>query len=501
MIPTTSASEAPAKKQKTAKSFSSSSSGGTKGFYPRKEVKAAAPKFKRVYKESSPELQSLIDQVIDPDSASDAIRWPQTYGLSAVYKSINTIDARFDANGQSCVVVYPRLVNSVLVTAGESYGQPLVAAGNAAQNYLIQKVTLDETHPSTYVTDLWMFENDHAVLPAPISVPGRMLYPFYWLSSDTTPVVNFQVTTLTTGDVSALKMTTRWYDATGTETHNSVAYFNDDGLVTQALNPVVATQTTSYLSFELALNGIPGYDGILTSQFREVGASPLFTIVLSDVANHFIVHDLNGASTICNSAEMYFVLAQSLLCTYTGSDLNNGGLIATARVPGDTVLGEKSDQGASSPQGNPYYNWVASLSNNRYDGPVKQGSYSFYLGQDEQDYFYRRVEDSISQDAPYLVSAFSTTDTGGVNLLRIKVITWVQFTTNNNIYSLQPSPYMRDVSMLHHVLSFVPSSYCNPLHKSAVKAHLKKIGQRIGQVVTNPDNWMSAAKIAAKLLL
>lgn len=496
-------SDAPAasKKVKASKPSKTASSGGSKGFYPRKEAKAASPKFKAVYKAVTPELQSLVDQVIDPDSTGEAVRWPLTYGLSAVYKSINTIDARFDQYGQSAVVVYPRLANSILTTAGLDYSQALTVSGTPAGNYLSQRLVLN-TMMSVYpITDIWYFADSQCVLPRSNGT-GRFLYPIGWNSADATPLVNFQFPNISSGDAGALTLTTRWYDASGVELHNSVASVPANGLVSQTLNPVAATNITFWMSFEVSITTSVGYQGLVTAQFRETGPAPLFEVTLFNQANHFIVQDLNGANTITSSSEEYFVSAQSLLCTYTGSDLQNGGLIATARIPGDTVLGQKTDVVSTSiPQGNPYYDWIASLATNRYDGPIKDGSYAFYLGQSEDSYFYRPVEDSFTQDSNYLVAAFNTTDPGAQNLLRIKVISHVQFTSNNNIYSQSPSPYMRDVKLMQHVLSLIPAAYCNPLHKAQIKEHLKKIGSRVGRILTNPDNWMSAAKIAAKLLL
>lgn len=475
----------------------------SKGFYPKNDILSKNPSYKKKYDAVDPEMQSLINQVLDPDSVSEAVRWPMSYGLSSVYKSINTVDAQFDVNGQSCVIVYPRLVNSIFATAGGSYTQTLTVSGTPAGNYLKQSnFTLDETHPVAPITDIWYFNDDHACIPRPQGQFGvnRYLYPFSWNSSDTTPVINFQFSNVSSGDAGSMNFTTRWYDASGAQTHTVTTSVPANGLVSQTLNPVPATNVNAYMSFDVTFVSGGGYFGTVTAQLREIGPNPTFAVTLPDVANHCLVYDLNGAQVISQSAEMYFVSAQSLLCTFTGSDLNNGGLIATARVPADTVLGSKSDQVPASITANPFYNWVASLSNNRYDGAIKDGSYSFYLGQDESDYFYKPVEDSFTQDTPYLISCFNSTDSTQANLLRIKVITHVQFTSNNNIYSAQISPLMRDSRMLQFLLSIVPSSYCNPLHKAEIAQYLKDAGKRLARELKKPELWASAGKLAARIL-
>jgi len=483
------------------KAYSKKSS---KGFYPRKEAKAAAPAFKKAYKTASPELQSVIDMVVDPDSQSSVNIWPMTYGLSSGYKSTNIIDAQFDQNGQSAVVVYPRLQNSIFATAGDVYTQALTVSGSSAGNYLTQQIFLSDSQPTMAVTDIWYFNNGHACIPRPtgiVSGINRFLYPFSWNSSDSTPLLNLQFSNVSSGDSGCFSVRFDWYNLDAAVIHSSTIAVAASGLISQNLNPVAATNITSWISIECIFVSGGGYHGTLTAQLRETGAAPVFSVTLADDASHMIQYDLNGAATILESAEMYFVSAQSLLCTYQGSDLQNGGQISTALVPGDTVLGQKADVVSIPTTSNPFYSWIASLAKNRYDGPIKEGSYCFLVPQDESDLFYKRVEDSFSQDRPYLVAAFSTTDPEQQNILRIKVVSMIQFTTNNTVYPSFPSPYCRDIKLLHNLLSIVPTAYSNPLHKAQIKEHLKKISKKIGSMLANPDNWISAARIAKSILL
>ncbi len=62
--------------------------------------------------------------------------------------------------------------------------------------------------------------------------------------------------------------------------------------------------------------------------------------------------------------QSYRRIAGALLCTYTGSQLVNGGKIAAALVPVDWTPPDPDDP----------YNSVASLRNDRYDGPLRDGS-------------------------------------------------------------------------------------------------------------------------------
>lgn len=467
-----------------------------------REAYVGTKSFRKAVEKISPELQSLVDMVIDPDVADAGIRWPNTYGLSSTYKSINTINAAFDANKQSVVYVHPRLSNAIFSTAGSTFIQPLLPSGSSAGNFIFQDLGMNEDSvPSAFLTAPWFFSSNHVALPVPVNVPAgtvNFLYPITWNSTDATPIAQFTFTNIGLGDVGQIQMRMRWYAADYSLLATVAQAVQANGVCQFTLNPSVATNLTSYISFEV-FGALHPYTGRCLGQLREVGAGPFMNIVLGNTYTHCTVANLNGANLISGSSEEYCVIAQSLLCTHVGSTLQDGGVIATARVPADTAVGEKSEAGSDSAAGgNPHYNWISSLANNRYEGKVKNGSYSFYVGDDESAYFYRPVQEALD-DLPYLISAFSTTDSA-TSIVRIKIISHIQFKSNSNVYAQLPSPYMRDVALMPHVLSVICSSYSNEDHKSSLKDTLKSLGKKAGKALLNPDNWMTAAKIAAMLL-
>lgn len=458
--------------------------------------------FKKAVEKISPETQALVDMVLDPDVADAAVRWPNTYGLSSTYKSINTINAAFDANKQSVVYVHPRISNAIFSTAGASFFQLLVPSGSTAGNFVYQDLGLNEDSvPTAYLTSPWYFNSNHVALPVPVNVPAgtvNFLYPISWNSTDATSIAQFTFTNIGLGDVGQLQMRMRWYAADYSLLNTVSQAVQANGVCQFTLNPAVATNTTAYISLEIFGAAHP-YDGRVLGQLREVGAGPFMAITLSNTYTHCTVANLNGANLISGSSEEYVVLAQSLLCTHVGSTLQDGGVIATARVPADTAVGEKSEAGSDSAAGgNPHYNWISSLANNRYEGKVKNGCYSFYVGDDETAYFYRPVQEQIDS-LPYLVAAFSTTDTA-TSVVRIKIISHIQFKSNSNVYAQLASPYYRDVAMIPHMLSVICSSYSNDDHKKSLKDTLKGMGQSLGRMLKNPKTWTTAAEIAAMLL-
>ena len=468
---------------------------------PRVEAYHEGSSFRAAYKKINPEAQQLIDMVLDPDAVDSATRWPNTYGLSSVYKSVNTINASFDTNKQSLVYVYPRLNNAIFTTAGNAFPQTLTVSGTSAGNFVYQDIAINEdTNQSAFITSPWYWSNNHVALPVPATVAGNVqfLYPITWNSTDTTPVAQFLFTNIGLGDAGQLSMKMRWYDASMGLIQTTSTIVQANGVVSFPLNATATTNVTSYISLEVYLASHP-YQGRVLGQLRETGAGPAFMgIVLSNTYTHCIAANVNGSGVVTGSSEEYIVLAQSLLCTHVGSTLQDGGVIATARVPADTAVGEKSEAGSDvAAGGNQHYNWLASLQNNRYDGKVKNGCYSFYLGDDETAYFYRPVQTEIT-DLPYMVAAFNTTDTAAA-VVRIKIVTHIQFKSNSNVFAQLPSPYMKDVRLLPHLLSIVCSSYSNEDHKSSLKDTLKSIGKSVGKTLMSPKTWMTVAELVALL--
>lgn len=284
--------------------------------------------FKKAVEKMSPEVQSLVDMVLDPDTADAGTRWPNTYGLSSTYKSINTINAAFDVNQQSLVYVHPRLSNAIFSTAGSTYNQALVPSGTSAGNFVYQDLGLNEDSvPTAYLTAPWYFNANHVALPVPVNVPAgtvNFLYPISWNSTDTTPLAQFTFTNIGLGDVGQLQMRMRWYSVDYSLLLTVTSAVQANGVCQFQLNTGLPTNNTAYISLEI-FGATHPYSGRVLGQLREVGAGPFLLITLPNTYSHCTVANLNGANLISGSSEEYVVLAQSLLCTHVGSTLPAGG--------------------------------------------------------------------------------------------------------------------------------------------------------------------------------
>lgn len=478
--------------------------------------------FQSEYQRVHPEMQSLIDMVLDPDGAETGVRWPNTYGLSSTYKSINVINAKYDnpvpgspeLGGNSVVMAYPRLANSIFATKGGAATPSLALVGEAPSVTVMQKVECGpNTHKQQDITNPLYLPGNEALLPIPVHADGTTYFVYKAGPQVTANFANFLISA-TLSDVSYAVGDFNQFVL-------KIVNFNAaDGVIAGAIdNPFVEgwarrntgaginLQPNLYYSaaavgfaLRVQLNTAHSYEGDVNLSIKRdsVGAQNLNVPNIYTLCN---VLDLNGADQISTTAEEYIVLAQSLLVSWRGSTLTNGGLIAGSRISSSTNgIGSKVSNATNvnTTGGNYYYSWLSSLQNNTYNGALKHGNYNWYLGDDESDYFYKDVEDQ-SVDTPFLISAFQTAQATAENTTRIKIVTHLQFKSNSNVYSQAPSALYPDIHMLPHILSLINSSYTNDEHKGGIKENLKKVGKAVGRALVNPKTYHTIAEIMAIL--
>lgn len=453
-------------------------------------------KFRKTYKNISPDAQMIVDQIIDPEMQMNVQQIP-AYGVASTYTSHNILQCAYDANGVSSVTVYPCLQGAIYATSGDVYTQPLTAFGGADNPYCVQSVSLASSGASADFSQPFYFNSRHVALPKPSVRGGRMIYPIKHTTVATSPLVfRFQLDNLHSAtnlqamlqffdaDEALLLTTSNLFDATGAvslSAWNNVASLN---AVWIALRITTLGQTTPYEG------------GCLVQITDPTELDP--GVQLTNVSQHCISYSLNGYTDITRSGESYFVSAQSCLLTYEGSDLNSGGRLAIARIPQNAVVGQPGGN-SGTPQFSTWYDWISSLSRNSYNGRVKSGGYCFYLGQDDRSYFYRPVEEVYPPELPYIAAEWST-ELDSPQAVRIMVTTVVQFTTNSNVFNQSPCPYLgEDWCKILHILSCINASYDNPGHRKKLSDALKKVGGKVVGLLKDPTTYITLAKLATAL--
>lgn len=462
---------------------------------------SARKAYKKDFKNISPDTDALIDQLLNPEDVNEITRWPNTYGLSAVYKSKNILNARFSDDNRCCVVVSPDIKDSIFTTKGESSTLALGPYSIDTNPYSVQTLQLISLAKPFSHHAPFILPGREAILACPNAQTGKMMYQMGWttVAGSTLPIkISFRFP-----NALADQATVRvfCYDSAFNvlaTSHTDIGIVSSPSGIGADMNLIPFANIAAAKYFSIQYEGTvlpylgPVYVFINTGEDQVNRPSWL----VPNCAQHVNLFDIRDADTIVDSADQYFVLSQSLLITAEMSDLNNGGVLAIARVPGRSVVGDDDN----SADFNTWYDWIASLPYNSYDGAVKHGGYSWYLPEDETGFFYRPIDYYEVKPLPYIVSEFTASDVSEAAVVRIKVCTIVQFTTTASIYECRPSCHVSERDFMHHILSIVQASYSNDGHKEHIKKLLAKVKPMVTRLLKNPETYAAAGKIIGALV-
>jgi hypothetical protein len=186
-------------------------------------------------------------------------------------------------------------------------------------------------------------------------------------------------------------------------------------------------------------------------------------MTIPNVPHHFTVSDWpNLASWPVQSIAF---LAGSLLCSFVGSDLENGGDIAIVRCPiGSTPTGLNTstsiDTGFSSISTVPY----------AYFGPVKTGAYA-WLRPGLNAYRFSPFNNR-SFTAGIFVTMNMNSRTASLLLSATLVLAG---TCSNGLLTVAPPPIVPGFQEVFEVLNSAPSATENPSHTSTLSKAIKSI--------------------------
>jgi len=212
-----------------------------------------------------PASKMLVDQIINPEGSSALERWPNTIGLSAMYKCKNVIDAKYDANKRSCIAVYPRLSNAIFTTHGAAVtGVVINPIGSGDNPYGLFDVSLDVNTTQNIVCPIY-FGPNLAVLPCPNSDVGLMLYAVASTSS-ASRVINIQGTNCSAFGNFSITITR--YSSALTVLSSTQTDSSSSGLVSITFNN---SGSASYFSLEVNTGLLP-YEGTLTISMHDPNA-------------------------------------------------------------------------------------------------------------------------------------------------------------------------------------------------------------------------------------
>jgi len=192
-------------------------------------------------------------------------------------------------------------------------------------------------------------------------------------------------------------------------------------------------------------------------------------------------------------------VAQTVLVTYMGPSLLDGGRICGCYVPKGS-LATNFFSAAAGPQGN--YQKAECLANlqGAYDGQLKYGTFGFWSPYDNSDTEFQTVANMNANQWPSMAIAgiFNpVTSTGSGNLadiVRVRLITTFEFITKSTAFEQQVcSGSQQIIDSVNRSIGRAPHFMANAEHESFIKRFLS------GVLKYGPLALKGAAMIASSL--
>jgi hypothetical protein len=206
------------------------------------------------------------------------------------------------------------------------------------------------------------------------------------------------------------------------------------------------------------------------------------TFTLGGVPTHYEVSTFRDVAAVADPREARCT-ALSLLTTYMGNDVANGGVIASARLtPGTTP--------AHAYQGD-MYAWIQTLPKSNYHGPLKEGSYVWWCPQSTREILPRSYKGDwdVYGEQTSLLTVFrrdSANDaTYGLQNMRIMIQQHTEVWNDSNLYEHEIRPYVAYLEKMLHVLVQQTAATENATHLRI----LQRLKKGLRALVTNPENW------------
>lgn len=230
-----------------------------------------------------------------------------------------------------------------------------------------------------------------------------------------------------------------------------------DGAVYQAVGLGAPGDTVTCLpafGWTRLMVTISGASGWITEWSIKPVAGTTPVLSAADSYNLF----MTDASTI-GRVSSYRVTALSMLASYSGSTLDNGGTIAAARVR----RGFRYDADSE-------YSALTKLQDHAYRGTLKEGAYVWWLPYDFSELDPRPPVVYDEGTEIHMAGHFDNADAS----LQLTVTMTVEFYSPLQIFEHEVGPALTDDFVRgYHALDAVPAATCNPKHDSLLRKIVK----------------------------
>lgn len=170
-------------------------------------------------------------------------------------------------------------------------------------------------------------------------------------------------------------------------------------------------------------------------------------------------------------------IAMSVLASYSGTTLRDGGMISACLIPGDSLIDNFFTNNPIS--GGQYQMWEnLSRVPMAYNGPLREGTYSYWRPDSDLDTYLRTPDESNLYNFPTIIVSgeFSPGETlsGQVQVGRLQVVQVYEWTTTSTMFEAYTRPGSHNImDAITSSISGYNTSMSNPIHLSDIGKYMK----------------------------
>lgn len=232
--------------------------------------------------------------------------------------------------------------------------------------------------------------------------------------------------------------------------------------------------STGFIYYSEMLN-IPGLSGSVSVSFQSiVNVTIIITVEPLSINTSTVTTQVTQNLGTCKKLRP---VAASALFSYAGTTLRDGGMVSACLVPGDSL---QDNFYTNNPiNGGQYQLWenLARVPQS-YNGPIREGSYTYWRPDSDLDTFLRTPDDVNNYSYPSIVISGQYTPgenlTGLVQVGRLSVTICYEWTTTSTLFEAYSRPGSHAVmDAITSSINGYPTSMSNPVHLEDIKRYLK----------------------------
>lgn len=213
------------------------------------------------------------------------------------------------------------------------------------------------------------------------------------------------------------------------------------------------------------------------------------------VQPRFVGISLPDEATYSETVDQYRVVSMSEWLEYDGSDLNNGGQVASILYRG----------GQSSAENGLYNYGSVSVAPESYAGPLKLGTYTIWAPNSDNDMLMRNLSPHNRWEFPYITNAAVVATVAQVNAIRLRIAINYEIVSTAQFYDFEkPMPLPELIQEASLVLREHPCTMANGKHWDWIKGVFKEatnLGRDVAKWGLDNSSWLVPAATAAASLI